>query len=93
MSEHPMPPEPDSGAAALALWKETTGATVTEIARGIRKSEAAVYGYLQGKYVPEAVVQARIEHFTNGVVSRDAWLTAEQRAAIAAVKPYAGKAA
>lgn len=78
-----------SAPESLRAWMDELGVGPTAIARAVGKTAEAVYGWLEGKYRPEALVRAKLERFTNGRVPAWLWLTDGERAEIEHVQPFA----
>jgi transcriptional regulator with XRE-family HTH domain len=76
------------GASALSTFLETNGLTHAECAKAIGIARSTMHNWLNGILRPREAHQRAVEVWTNGAVPVSWWLTDEERAEIAEIKPF-----
>lgn len=72
----------------LGQFLRREGIQNVQAAKALGVSKSLVGGWLNGSFVPGALFRLKIERWTDGAVRARAWLTAEERRELAALKPY-----
>jgi transcriptional regulator with XRE-family HTH domain len=80
------------GISALATFLKRHELTQLECARAIGVSNVAVHHWLEGVQRPRERHREAIETWTKGAVPASWWLTDEERAQIAQIKPFQSNA-
>ena len=80
------------GAGALRMFLDKHGLTLEAAATELHTTKASVSLWLLERVQPRAEWRIAIERWTRGLVSQRLWLSKDDQALIAEVKPHRGKA-